>query len=140
MGETEASSSQGFLAHFHAAVYPVWLTDFGLLPLKQEETSANGFVQLSFHLEVALKDVFEIHSCWLIQQKLYELGEVPGDYPMYQPIVFVHEGEGSRAQSLDKLSLDPGDNLDFLSNLGPKFKTLGGLCDKSLKEKNIQLW
>ncbi|XP_030212801.1 cadherin-like protein 26 [Gadus morhua] len=68
-----------------------------------------------------------------IDTKLYELGEVPGDYPMYRPTVFSHEGQDSRAQSLDNLSLDLGDDLEFLSDLGPKFKTLGGLCDKNLK-------
>ena len=86
-----------------------------------------------------MKDASEIHSCGLIQQKLHELGEVPGDYPLYHPTVFTNEGEGSRAQSLDKLSMDLGDDLDFLSDLGPKFKTLGVLCDPSLKERNIQL-
>ena len=87
----------------------------------------------SIYLEVALKDASEMPSCWLILQKLYELGEVPGDYPMYRPTVFTHEGQDSRAQSLDNLSLDLGDDLEFLSDLGPKFKTLGGLCDKNLK-------
>ncbi|XP_053738388.1 desmoglein-2-like protein [Synchiropus splendidus] len=46
--------------------------------------------------------------------------------------IFDYEGEGSLAGSVGCCSLlDPDDNLDFLNDLGPKFKTLAQICQGS---------
>ncbi|KAK0143130.1 hypothetical protein N1851_018747 [Merluccius polli] len=64
------------------------------------------------------------------------MAERPEDFQLYHPITFTYEGKGSRCQSLDNLSLDPGDNLDFLCDLDFKFKTLGSLCHQHIQENN----
>ncbi|KAJ8016235.1 hypothetical protein DPEC_G00005100 [Dallia pectoralis] len=71
-----------------------------------------------------------------IERRLYTIG----DEVIYQPNMYAYEGTGSKCESLDQLSLsDPGDDLKFLEDLGPQFKTLGGICRQDMQEKNLKL-
>ncbi|KAI4873635.1 hypothetical protein NFI96_031467 [Prochilodus magdalenae] len=87
---------------------------------------------------------YSVMSEWNIEdhlhRKLYELPEEQLEFPQYHPREYIYEGSGSRCLSLDELSFSAhGDDLEFLDNLGPKFQTLEGVCQKALKEKSVKV-
>ncbi|XP_056154712.1 cadherin-like protein 26 [Lampris incognitus] len=66
------------------------------------------------------------------------LSTIEEDHPVYPPCQYAYEGEGSRCNSLDELSMDHlEDDLDFLNDLGSRFKTLGGICHQSMREGDV---
>ncbi|XP_055078977.1 cadherin-like protein 26 [Periophthalmus magnuspinnatus] len=73
-----------------------------------------------------------------LQKKLHLLSGGQAEDVGYHPHEYAYEGNGSRSQSLDQLSMGNLDDLQFLDDLGPKFKTLGGICQNGIEQKNIR--
>lgn len=75
-----------------------------------------------------------------IDRRIYEIeeGEL-GENVGYVLREYAYEGNGSRCPSLDDLSFSSWDNnLDFLQDLGPTFKSLGGICHRHMQERHQQ--
>ncbi|XP_048035500.1 cadherin-like protein 26 [Megalobrama amblycephala] len=104
---------------------------------RERESIRNGGGQLSRSFSLART---ERNLAERIERKISGFPEELNDYPAYSPYQYEYEGKGSDCQSLDQLTVSNlGDNLDFLQNLGPKFSTLGGICQQSLEHRNVRL-
>ncbi|XP_053279850.1 desmoglein-2.1-like [Pleuronectes platessa] len=76
----------------------------------------------------------------LIERKVHLVDGDNIDHPMHQPFEYDYEGQDSKCQSLDKLSLSNlGDDTEFLNDLGPKFMTLGNICHQTAPDNNTQI-
>lgn len=75
-----------------------------------------------------------------IDRRLYEVDGNHEGYLQYQPQRYAYEGQGSKCQSLDGMSLSNlGDDLTFLNDLDPKFNSLAGICRSTLQGRKTQL-
>ncbi|XP_029689503.1 cadherin-like protein 26 isoform X2 [Takifugu rubripes] len=75
-----------------------------------------------------------------LNRRLYTLDGTKAYSPEFGPFIYAHEGGGSRCPSLDGISMNTTEeDLTFLNNLGPKFKTLGQICQQALEQKDVEL-
>lgn len=74
-----------------------------------------------------------------IAQRLDEVDGTYEDYLHDQPRRYAYEGQGSRCQSLDGMTLSNlGEDLGFLDDLDPKFTSLAGVCRSAFQERKAQ--
>lgn len=94
--------------------------------------SSMGFDNRQLIQDSALLHTWQTNGCY-IHQKLGYLGtEEDGRYADDIIHSYGFEGAGSTAGSVGCCSdIGDNDNLDFLNTLGPKFKTLAGICTKT---------
>ncbi|XP_047466252.1 cadherin-like protein 26 isoform X2 [Mugil cephalus] len=75
-----------------------------------------------------------------LQGRLLAAAGNNGSHDTHLPYIYADEGEGSVCLTLDQLSVSNlGDDLQFLDNLGPKFKTLGNICQQDIQPKTVKL-
>ncbi|XP_015220216.2 cadherin-like protein 26 [Lepisosteus oculatus] len=75
-----------------------------------------------------------------ITRRLYQLRDIEDDVTQNLPHIYAYEGQDSRHQSLDRLSIANSSNsLNFLHNLGPRFNTLDRICHQTMQEKGMKL-
>lgn len=81
-----------------------------------------------------------ISSVWFFFQRLFVLNGLDANFNNNEPHVYAEEGELHKVHSLDDISIaDNSQGLDFLQDLGPKFRTLGEVCQEGLAQKGFTL-
>ncbi|KAK6471776.1 cadherin-like protein 26 [Huso huso] len=75
-----------------------------------------------------------------IATRLFVLNGLDANFNNNEPHVYAEEGELHKVHSLDDISIaDNSQGLDFLQDLGPKFRTLGEVCQEGLAQKGFTL-
>ncbi|XP_033884477.3 cadherin-like protein 26 [Acipenser ruthenus] len=75
-----------------------------------------------------------------IAMRLFVLNGLDANFNNYEPHIYAEEGELHKVHSLDDISIaNNSQGLDFLQDLGPKFRTLGGVCQEVLAQKGFTL-
>ncbi|XP_041114371.1 cadherin-like protein 26 [Polyodon spathula] len=87
------------------------------------------------HLESERKNLQE-----KIATRLYALNGLDANFNNNELHVYAEEGELHKVHSLDDISIaDSSQGMDFLKDLGPKFSTLGRVCQEDLEQKGFTL-